>query len=145
MTKNPSQVDKIKGKAEEQKRRHEEALVQTTGIRTLPAIVAAGPVRLMKRDLLFVVERLAALLDERRLEIVARQRGIKQVKDSNSRESVGRLFAAHIRRAEGSDLALYARTDEPLFRATEAGHQGRSPCERRLSCVVARRLVRSSP
>jgi uncharacterized protein YprB with RNaseH-like and TPR domain len=35
----------------------------------------------MKRDLLFVVERLAGLVDERRLEIVARQRGIKREKD----------------------------------------------------------------
>ena len=43
-------------------------------VRTLAAIAAAVPVRLMKRDLLFVVERLAALLDESRLEIVARGR-----------------------------------------------------------------------
>lgn len=77
-----------KGKAEEQKHRHEEALAETTSIRTLAAIVAAVPVRPIKRDLLFVVERSAALLDERRLEIVARQHGIKQAKDSNSREGV---------------------------------------------------------
>ncbi len=90
-----------KGKDEEQKRRHEEALAQTTGIRTLAAIVAAVPVRLMKRDLLFVVERLAAMLDERRLEIVARQRGIKQAKDN---DSIPKLFAAYLRRAEESEL-----------------------------------------
>ncbi len=90
-----------KGKAEEQKRRHEEALAQTTGIRTLAAIVAAVLVRLMKRDLLFVVERLAAMLDERRLEIVARQRGIKQAKDN---DSIPKLFAAYLRRAEESEL-----------------------------------------
>ena len=58
----------------------------------------------MKRDLLFVVERLAALLDERRLEIVARQRGIKQATDSNSGESVAKLFATYLRRAEESEL-----------------------------------------
>jgi ParB family chromosome partitioning protein len=86
---------------EEQKRRHEDALAQATGLRTLAAIVAAVPVRLMKRDLLFVVERLATLLDERRLEIVARQRGIKKTKES---DSIGKLFTAYLRHAEESAL-----------------------------------------
>ena len=53
--------------------------------------------RLMKRDLLFVAERLAGLVEERRLEIVARQHGIKREKDS---DSLGKLFAAYLRRAE---------------------------------------------
>ena len=91
-----------KWSAEEQKRRREEALAQATGIRTLAAIVAAVPERLMKRDLLFVVERLAAMLDERRLEIVARQRGIKKATDSNS---IPKLFAAYLRRAEEGALS----------------------------------------
>jgi hypothetical protein len=90
-----------KWNAEEQKRRREEALAQATGLRTLAAIVAAVPVRLMKRDLLFVVERLAALLDERSLEIVARQRGIKKAKDS---DSIGKLFTAYLRHSEESAL-----------------------------------------
>jgi ParB family chromosome partitioning protein len=55
----------------------------------------------MKRDLLFVVERLATLLDDRRLEIVARQRGIKKAKDS---DSIGKLFTAYLRRVEESAL-----------------------------------------
>ena len=38
--------------------------IADTVIRVLAAIGAAVPVRLMKRDLLFVVERLAAMLDE---------------------------------------------------------------------------------
>jgi ParB family chromosome partitioning protein len=87
---------------EEQKRRREEALAQATGLRTLAAIVAAVPVRLMKRDLLFVVERLATLLDDRRLEIVARQRGIKKAKDS---DSIGKLFTAYLRHAEEGALS----------------------------------------
>ena len=70
-------------------------------IRVLAAIAAAAPVRLMKRDLLFVVERLAGLVDERRLEIVVRQRGIKREKDS---DSIAKLFAAYLRRAEESLL-----------------------------------------
>jgi len=53
-------------------RRREEALVNATGIRVLQSIVAAVPVWLMKRDLLFVAEQLLRLLDEKRLEMVAR-------------------------------------------------------------------------
>jgi ParB family chromosome partitioning protein len=88
-------------KAAQEKQRREEAIASTTGIRVLAAISAAVPVRLMKRDLLFVVERLAGLVDERRLEIVARQRGIKREKDS---DSIAKLFAAYVRRAEESAL-----------------------------------------
>ena len=55
----------------------------------------------MKRDLLFVAERLAGLVDERRLEIVARQHGIKRAKDS---DSIAKLFAAYLRRSEESAL-----------------------------------------
>ena len=72
-----------------------------TGICVLVAIAAAVPVRLMKRDLLFVTERLAAMVDERRLEIVARQRGTKREKDS---DSIAKLFGAYLRRADESVL-----------------------------------------
>jgi len=41
-------------KAEQEKRRHEEAIAQATGLRALKATSDAVPVRLMKRDLLFV-------------------------------------------------------------------------------------------
>src|SRR5271156_7127510 len=47
-----------KQKAEQEKQRIEAALANTTGLRVLAAIGAAVPVRLMKRDLLFVAERL---------------------------------------------------------------------------------------
>ncbi|MGB8479111.1 MAG: hypothetical protein WCE63_09745 [Acidobacteriaceae bacterium] len=46
-------------RAAQEKQRREEAIANTTGIRVLAAISAAVPVRLMKRDLLFVAERLA--------------------------------------------------------------------------------------
>src|SRR5580658_4221744 len=52
--------------------------------------------RLMKRDLLFVAEQLLLLLDEKRLEMVARNRSIK-AKDG---ESVGKLLTAFIRKAD---------------------------------------------
>jgi ParB family chromosome partitioning protein len=54
-------------KAEQEKRKREEPIAQVTGLRVLHAITEAVPVRLMKRDLIFVVERLIAVLDERRL------------------------------------------------------------------------------
>jgi ParB family chromosome partitioning protein len=85
-----------------EKERKEAAIASTIGIRTLAAIAAAVPVRLIKRDLLFVVERLASLLDENRLEVIARQHGIKKSKDS---DSTLKMFAAYLRRAEESALA----------------------------------------
>jgi ParB family chromosome partitioning protein len=88
-------------KAQQDKERREAAIANTIGIRTLSAIAAAVPVRLMKRDLLFVAERLTSLLDENRLSIVARRYGIKKAKDS---DSLGKLFAAYLRRAEESVL-----------------------------------------
>jgi ParB family chromosome partitioning protein len=91
----------VKWKAEQEKRRREEALAQATGMRTLAAVVAAVPVRLMKCDLLFMAEHLMALLDERRLEIVARQRGIKKTKDG---ESMAKLLRAFIRKGDEGDL-----------------------------------------
>jgi ParB family chromosome partitioning protein len=100
--KRPQQIaDDAKWKAEQEKQRKETAIANTTGIRILAAITAAVPVRLMKRDLLFVVERLASLLDENRLVVVARQHGIKKAKDS---DSIGKLFTAYLRRAEESAL-----------------------------------------
>jgi ParB family transcriptional regulator, chromosome partitioning protein len=86
----------ISFKAEQEKRRREEALANATGIRVLQAIVAAVPVRLMKRDLLFIAEQLLPLLDEKRLEMAARNRSIK-AKDG---ESVGKLLTAFIRKAD---------------------------------------------
>ena len=88
-------------KARREKERTEQALANATGLRVLSAIVAAVPVRLMKHDLLFVVEHLAASLDERRMEVVARQHGIKKAKDS---DSIAKLLNAYLRRAEEGEL-----------------------------------------
>jgi ParB family chromosome partitioning protein len=83
-------------KAEQEKRLGEEALANATGIRVLQSIVAAVPVRLMKRDLLFVAEQLLPSLDEKRWEMVARNRSIK----AKEGESVGKLLTAFIRKAD---------------------------------------------
>jgi ParB family chromosome partitioning protein len=88
-------------KAEQEKRRREEAIANATGLRVLSAIGNAVPVRLMKRDLLFVAERMANLLDENRAAILAKQHGIKKAKEN---DSIGKLFTAFLRRADESTL-----------------------------------------
>ena len=88
-------------KAEQEKRRREEAIANATGLRVLSAIGAAVPVRLLKRDLLFVAERMVNLLDENRAAILAKQHGFKKTKEN---ESVGKLFVAFLRRADESTL-----------------------------------------
>src|SRR5581483_4531867 len=71
-------------RAEQEKRRREETIAQTTGLRVLRAIGETVPVRLMKRDLLFVAERLTAMLDERKLAMLIRQHGIGKLKDGEA-------------------------------------------------------------
>jgi ParB family chromosome partitioning protein len=69
-------------------------------MRVLQTIVAAVPVRLMKRDLLFIAEQMLPLLDDKRLEMVARSRGIRP-KDG---ESAPKLLTAFLRKADESVL-----------------------------------------
>jgi ParB family chromosome partitioning protein len=88
-------------KAEQKKQRREEALANAVGLRVLSAIVAAVPVRLTKRDLIFVVERLLPQLEERRIEVLARNRDIKM---AQSCDSIRKLMGAYIRKAEEGEL-----------------------------------------
>jgi ParB family chromosome partitioning protein len=90
-----------KVKAEQERQRIETAMANTTGLRVLAAIGAAVPVRLMKRELLFVAERLANLLDENQVAILAKQHGIKKGKDT---DSAAKLFAGFLHRAAESTL-----------------------------------------
>ncbi|MDE1161133.1 MAG: ParB/RepB/Spo0J family partition protein [Acidobacteriaceae bacterium] len=94
--------DEERWKAEQEKRRRDEAIGNTTGLRVLAAISAAVPVRLMKRDLLFINTQLAELVGEARLETLAKQHGIKRSKDT---ENIGKLFATYLRRAEEGTLS----------------------------------------
>jgi len=98
---NRAGVSDAQFKAEQEKRRREEVIANTTGLRVLSAIGAAVPVRLMKRDLLFIAERLASLLEERRLEMLARQHGIRQKRDDGG---IAKTYFAYIRRADESTL-----------------------------------------
>jgi ParB family transcriptional regulator, chromosome partitioning protein len=83
-------------KAEQDKSRREQALANATGMRVLQTIVAAVPVRLMKRDFLFIAEQMLPLLDDKRLEMVARNRGIR----AKEGESAAKLLSAFVRKAE---------------------------------------------
>jgi ParB family chromosome partitioning protein len=89
-------------RAEQEKRRREEAIAQATGLRVLKATSDAVPVRLMKRDLLFVTERLAATLDERRLAIIFRLHGIG--KANGAGDAPAKLLASFLRKADESTI-----------------------------------------
>ena len=89
-------------KAEQENRRREETIAQATGLCVLKATSDAVPVRLMKRDLLFVTERLAAVLDERRLAIIFRLHGIG--KASTAGDAPAKLLASFLRKADESTL-----------------------------------------
>ena len=91
-----------KWKAEQEKQRKEQAIANTTGLRVLAAIGAAVPVRLMKRDLFFILEKLVGIMDENRVEMLARQHGIRQKRDDGGR---AKTFAAFVRRADEGTLS----------------------------------------
>jgi hypothetical protein len=57
---------------------------------------------LLKRDSLFVIERLASLLDESRIEMLARQHGIRQRRDDGG---VKKTLTAFVRRADEGTLS----------------------------------------
>ncbi|MBB5064983.1 ParB/RepB/Spo0J family partition protein [Granulicella mallensis] len=88
-------------KVRQEKERREQAISHATGVRTLAAIAAAVPVRMMKRDLFFVAERLAGILGDSHLTALARHHGIKSTK---ANESISKLFTAYLRQVEESKL-----------------------------------------
>ncbi|MDR5730680.1 MAG: ParB/RepB/Spo0J family partition protein, partial [Terriglobia bacterium] len=91
-----------KWKAEQEKQRKEQTIANATGLRVLAAIGGAVPVRLMKRDLLFIIEKLIGMMDENRVEMLARQHGIRQKRDDGG---VAKTVAAFIRRADEGTLS----------------------------------------
>ena len=58
-------------------------------------------IQVTKRDLVFIVERLLPQLEERRIEVLARNRGIKKAQAS---DSIGKLMGAYIHKAEEGEL-----------------------------------------
>jgi ParB family chromosome partitioning protein len=99
----PKAAPDANAKAEQEKRRREEAIAQATGLRVLNAITEAVPVRLMKRDLLFIVERLTATIEERRLAVLLRQHGINKAQATTA-DSQAKLFAAFLRKSDEGTL-----------------------------------------
>jgi ParB family chromosome partitioning protein len=100
--KQQSNRDDEKWKAEQEKQRRDQAIANTTGLRILTAVGAAVPVRLLKRDLLFLIERLVTVLDESRIETLARQHGIRQKRDDGG---IAKTLTAYLRRADESTLS----------------------------------------
>jgi hypothetical protein len=93
--------DDVKWKAEQEKQRRDQAIANTTGIRVLKAIGDAVPVRLMKRDLLFVLMQTFPLLNEWHLQTLARQHGIRKDRET---DMLDKLFTAFLRRADEGTL-----------------------------------------
>lgn len=100
--KQTSERDEAKWKAEQEKQRREQAIANATGLRVLSAIGATIPVRLLKRDLFFVLEKLVSLLDESRIEMLARQHGIRQKRDEGG---IAKTLMAFMRRADEGTLS----------------------------------------
>jgi|GEM_PF-258011 len=100
--KQPASRNDERWKVEQEKQRKEQAIVNTIGLRVLSAIGAAVPVRLLKRDLLFALERLVFVMEESRVEMLARQHGIRQKRDDGG---MAKTFAAFLRRADEGTLS----------------------------------------
>jgi len=100
--KKQTSTDDAKWKAEQEKQRKEAAIANITGIRVLAAIAAAVPVRLMKRDLLFILEKLASVMDENHVEMLARQHGIRQMRNDGG---ISKTLVAFVRRADEGTLS----------------------------------------
>ena len=81
-------------KAEQEKQPESGPISNATGLRLIAAVSAAVPVRLMKRDSFFILEKLITLLDKRRLEVLARQRTRQKRDDGGSSKDVDGLSPA---------------------------------------------------
>jgi ParB family transcriptional regulator, chromosome partitioning protein len=100
--KQPTSRNDEKWKAEQDKQRKEQAIANATGLCILTALSATVSVRLMKRDLLFILERLISVMDENRVEMLARQHGIRQKRDDGG---LSKTLAAFVRRADEGTLS----------------------------------------
>lgn len=111
--------DEAKWKAEQEKQRRDQAISNATGLRILAAIGAAVPVRLLKRDVFFVVEKLIAVLDEPRIETLARQHGIRQKRDEGG---ITKTLLAFLRRTDEGTLSRI--TVEAAILLASSRHSG---------------------
>lgn len=100
--KQPTGSKDEKWKAEQEKQRKEQAIANATGLRVLAAIGSAVPVRLMKRELLFVLERLMGTMEKSRIEMLSREHGIRQKRDDGG---IKKTLVAFVRRADEGTLS----------------------------------------
>jgi ParB family chromosome partitioning protein len=100
--KKQTSTDDATWKAEQEKQRREQAIANATGLRVLAAVSAAVPVRLLKRDLLLIIEKLVGVMDENRVEMLARQHGIRQKRDDGG---ISKTLIAFVRRADEGTLS----------------------------------------
>lgn len=110
--------DDEKWKAEQEKQRKEQAIANATGLRVLTAIGSAVPVRLLKRDLFFVIEQLMVTMDESRIEMLARQHGIRQKRDDGG---IKKTLTAFVRRADEGTLSRLL-VEESILLAASRGN-----------------------
>jgi ParB family transcriptional regulator, chromosome partitioning protein len=94
--------DDAKWKAEQERQRKEQVIANAVGLRVLKAISAAVPVRLLRRDLLFVIEGLLIVMDESRIEMLARQHGLRQKRNDGG---VKKALTAYFRRVDEGTLS----------------------------------------
>ena len=121
---NPAADGRIK--AEQEMQRREEALANVVGLGVPSAIAAAVPVHLTKRDLIFIVEHLLPQLDERRVAVLARNRGIKKAQASTCPASISRV------RPRWQSSA----------RAFQMGQRDCTDCRSRISCrIICKKFV----
>ena len=113
--------DEKRWKAEQEKQRRDQAIANATGLRVLSAIAAAVPVRLLKRDFIFVLEKLVGVLDEPRIETLVRQHGIRQKRDEGG---IAKTLLAFIRRADEGTLSRL--TVEATILLAASRHNGAS-------------------
>jgi ParB family chromosome partitioning protein len=114
-SKKETKANDAKWKAEQENQRKQEAIARATGLRVLQTIGDAVPVRLLKRELLFIALQMAAKLDLPRMEILAK---LHQLMAQKGKEPLPKTVVAFIRRSgEGMlgrllvEMAVLLRAD----------------------------------
>jgi ParB family transcriptional regulator, chromosome partitioning protein len=94
--------DDGKWKSEQEQRRKTRSHRQRNGDSRPRCDRGRRSVRLLKRDLQFLLSHIAPLLDEGRLQTLARQHSIRKDRET---DAIGKLFAAFVRRADEGTLS----------------------------------------
>ena len=112
-------------KVEQEKQRKQQAIANSTALRVLKAIGDAVPVRLLKRDLLFVLTQTFALVSEGQLQALARQHGIRKDRET---DMIEKLFAAFLRRVDEGVLSRLL-VEVSILIAARRSSNGTSPLQ----------------